>query len=300
MVAVLLALAFTAAVPPAADAADPDVSARFKALFTKGEALYVAGDLGAAIWNFRQADGLLETSEVAYDLAKAYEKLGDDAYSTYYYRLYLRRAPQATDALDVAELVAEALARAEASGRGLLEMESAEVGSVVVQGKRFEELPAATFLPPGDCEVVATLRPGLVRKTAAIRTGKTTTVVLAVTPPLVTVAVEPPTPALRDLGVERRGGPWLTRERVHVGAVVGAAVGLTSLFAGIALGSMSASDVGRYRRERTQLTRREAEALAASANSKGTAANVLLIGGGLLTVAGGVTFAFTLPEPGVK
>ena len=41
------------------------------------------------------ADRQLATPEVIYDLAKCHEKLGDVAFATYYYRLYLKRSPAA-------------------------------------------------------------------------------------------------------------------------------------------------------------------------------------------------------------
>ncbi len=298
MLAAVLALVVSAA--PSSPELSPEDAAKFKALFTQGESLYSEGDLGAAIWNFKQADQLRQTPEVAYDLAKAYQKLGDEAYTAYYFRLYMRRAPNAPDALEVAELLGDMLERAEATGRGLLEVEAAEEGSVVVQGKRYEELPVAAFLAPGDYEVSAQLRSGAALRTVSIRTGKTTTVALSAAPPLVTA--EPPSsppPAVAGLGVSR-GLQLPSRETLHTASVVSGAVGLTALVVGMALGSMSSSDVGRYRREHNELTLTQAQALASAANGKGTAANVLLIGGGLLTAGSGAAFYFTLPEPGGK
>lgn len=299
MLVAVLALALGAA--PASEAPADD-AARFKALFTQGESLYAEGDLGAAIWNFKQADLLRQTPEVAYDLAKAYQKLGDEAYTSYYFRLYLRRAPNASDALEVAELLGDALERAEATGRGLLEVEAAEEGSVVVQGKRYEELPMAAFLAPGDYEIAAELRSGPARRTVSIRTGKTTAVSLSAGPPLVTFEAPPsPPPAVADLGVSQSPRPALpSRETLHIASMAGSAVGLTALIAGVALGSLSSADGSRLRREHSELTLTEAQALAGSANGKGTAANVLLVGGGLLTAGAAVTFYFTLPEPGMQ
>src|SRR5688572_13792922 len=128
---------------------------RFKSYFTKGEELYTQGEYGAAIWNFRQADSIRLTPEVAFDLAKCHEKLGDVAFSTFWYRQYLKRAPNANDALDVAERVGTVLARAEGEGRGLLELQSNGAVELVVNKVRFAEPPVAMFLPPGEYEVAA-------------------------------------------------------------------------------------------------------------------------------------------------
>ena len=112
---------------------------RFKVYFTQGETLYQQGDYGAAIWNFRQADSIRITPEVAFDLAKCHEKLNDVAFATFWYRQYLKRAPNATDALDVAERVGNVLARAEGEGRGLLEVTSPGATDLTVNKASFAE-----------------------------------------------------------------------------------------------------------------------------------------------------------------
>src|SRR5205085_1953309 len=85
--------------------------AEFKALYERGEALYQAGDYLTAVKTFRQADAIRATPEVAFDLAQAYLKLGDKAGTIHAYRLYLRRAPKASDAGEISEKVKTALAR---------------------------------------------------------------------------------------------------------------------------------------------------------------------------------------------
>src|SRR5438874_364457 len=101
--------------PSAADVSLPGATEQehFKTFFTKGEQLYGQGEYGAAIWNFREAETIRLTPEVAFDLAKCHEKIGDLAFATFYYRQYLKRAPNASDALDVAERVGTVLAKAE-------------------------------------------------------------------------------------------------------------------------------------------------------------------------------------------
>jgi hypothetical protein len=156
---------------------------RFKAYFTQGEQLYGQGEYGAAIWNFRQADRIRVTPEVAFDLAKCHEKLNDVAFATFYYRQYLKRAPNANDALDVAERVGTVLAKAEAEGRGLLEVMSPGAVDVAINKSSFAEAPVAVFLAPGEYEVTATFPSGVKKMVAQIRTGKTTPISFEPMPP---------------------------------------------------------------------------------------------------------------------
>ena len=148
-------LAFVLLQAPLAAPGGPAEQERFKAYFTKGESLYGAGEYGAAIWNFRKADTIRLTPEVVYDLAKCHEKLGDVAFTTYYFRQYLKRAPNASDALSVAERVGVVLAQAEAEGRGLLEVVAPGAEQITIGTRTFTEAPAVLFLPPGEFEVSA-------------------------------------------------------------------------------------------------------------------------------------------------
>jgi hypothetical protein len=155
MLALIVALALSAA--PGADSAGAVVpSEGFRALFEEGERLYKQGEYGQAAFTFRRADSLVETPEVAYDLGKCHERMGDVAHALYYFRLYLRRAPRAGDALEIAERVSTLLVQVEKSGRGLLEVEAHAPGTLWVSGTELPGFPAAILLPPGEHELVAT------------------------------------------------------------------------------------------------------------------------------------------------
>lgn len=298
MLPVVLLVGLTAApvVAPAVDVSAED-QVRFKTFFTRGEELYSQGDYGGAIWNFRQADAIRATPEVAYDLAKCHEKLGDAAFSAFYYRLYLKRAPGAGDALEVAERIAEALAHAEAEGRGLLEVEAPVKGSVVVDEKFYPEFPAALFLPPGDYELVASFASGARRQTVSIRTGKSTSVELEPFPPPLLAAWSVSDPAVVQLDAPPAGtlpSAELRKASYAVLAASGVALALGTVF-----GALASADAGRLEHERSALTVSQAGAIAASANARGGTANALWIIGGAGAVAGGVLFGMTLPELGL-
>lgn len=255
---------------------------RFKAYFTQGETLYQQGEYGAAIWNFRQADSIRVTPEVAFDLAKCHEKLQDLAFSTFWYRQYLKRAPNANDALDVAERVGTVLARAEGEGRGLLELVSPGAVDVIVNKARFAEPPVALFLPPGEYEISARFPAGVKTMVTQIRTGKTSP-----------VAFEPMPPPLLDASSDEPlviGKPVRSKplNKVRLGSIIGLGVGAVAAGVGIGFGVMSSGDAARCcgpNPDKT-LSVSMAQELASSANSKAIVANAMLWPGiGLLVVS---------------
>ncbi len=268
---------------------------RFKAYFTQGEKLYAQGEYGAAIWNFRLADRQLATPEVIYDLAKCYEKLGDVAFSTYYYRLYLKRSPNATDALDVAERVGNALSKAEADGRGFLEIEVYAVEQITVSNQRYPEGPVALFLAPGDYEVTGEFPGGPRKMVAQLRTGKTTNLVFEpVAPPMVDAVQGAPEAAI---AVGARGPNKHSGLRVTSYVVAG--LGVVALGVGTVLGVMSAGQASQLQTDKS-LNPSRAQALANSANQNGLGANILFGAGGALVAGGVVMWIVSIPEPGMK
>ncbi len=161
-------------------------------LHARRVAVRVQGEYGAAIWNFRQADKIRVTPEVAFLIwPSAAEKLNVDvAFATFYYRQYLKRAPNASDALDVAERVGTVLAQAEAEGRGLLEVLSPGAVDVAINKASFAEAPVAVFLAPGEYRSDGVVPLGRERRwSRKIRTGKTTPVAFEPMPsPLIDAA----------------------------------------------------------------------------------------------------------------
>ncbi|MBX5481277.1 MAG: hypothetical protein IRZ16_05425 [Myxococcaceae bacterium] len=276
----------------------PAEQAQFKAYVLEGEKQFEAQEYGAAIWNFRAADALRVTPELAYNLAKAHEKIGDAPMAAYYYRLYLRRAPEAADALEVAEILGDILSKMEAEGRGLVELESSAPGEIVIDHHRFPQAPVAVFLPPGDFEVQMLGpdgAPRLTRKVSVI-TGRAVLEQLEpVPPPLLTAEGEPV--AVSGLSGMSAARPSV-RSVAHVSSWVLMGASVAALGVGTAFGALSRSEVARLE-DRSALTVSQAQALARSAGSKGATANVLWLAGGAGLLAGGAVFAFTFPEPGM-
>ena len=266
----------------------------FKVRFEAGEKLFQAGDYGAAIWSFQAAEAMRVTPEVAYDLAKCHEKLGDVAFMTLWYRQYLKRAPQASDALTVAERVGTVLAAAEAEGRGLLEVDARGATDITVQGRTFPEGPAAIFLPPGEYSLEAKFPSGPKRMVVQVRTGKTTTTAFEPLPPPLMDAVE----GLPD-SVLAQGPKGPGPKPLRVGSYVAFGAGVAALAAGTVLGVLSRVDGERLYADKT-LTVSQADVLAEQANTQGAVANVLWGVGGAAAGAGILMFVFSMPEPGMQ
>jgi hypothetical protein len=262
---------------------------RFKAYFTQGESLYQQGEYGAAIWNFRQADSIRVTPEVAFDLAKCHEKIGDVAFSTFWYRQYLKRAPNASDALDVAERVGNVLARAEGEGRGLLEVQSPGAVDLTVNKASFAEGPVAVFLPPGEYELSARFPSGVKTMVAQIRTGKTTP-----------VAFEPMPPPLLDASnaevIVTGRPPSRPTNKVRLLGFVSAGLGLVGLGIGVPFGALSVSNASKCcsMTPDPMLSALQREDLSHTANTQAVIGNTAVgIGAGLL-VLGATLFVLTL------
>jgi tetratricopeptide (TPR) repeat protein len=264
---------------------------RFKAWFTRGEQLFEQGDFGAAIYNFRKADGLRVTPEVAFDLAKCHEKLGDLAYAIHYYRVYLRRAPNATDALEVAEKVGTALAAAEADGRGFLEVESAGASELILNGREFPESPLALFIAPGDYELSAKFPSGPKKMVVQVRTGRAVHVDFEPQPPpLLAVSDALPAGALE--------GDAAPVRPLRVVGLVTASVGVAALVTGTVLGVLARADATRAQDKALRFP--DAQAAASAANTKGLVADVLWGVGGAALAGGVIMFVFSMPEPGME
>lgn len=271
-------------------------SQRFKAAFERGEAHFQKGDFGAAIASFKEADRARVTPEVAYDLAKCFEKLGDEAYTTFYYRLYMRRAPSAPDTLEVAEKVGTTIARVEIEGLGFLELDAPRANAVTLLGQRYPEPPVARFLPPGDYEVSAEFPNGSKTMSVQIRTGKTTTIHFEpLAPPMVPIE-NALSAELVAKGVDSAVAPGPSALRVGSYVVVG--VGLAALASAIALGVSSSADAASSMNRMQSVS--QAQGLADAANGKAVGANLLYGLGGAAVAGGALMFIFSMPEPGMK
>lgn len=95
----LIGLAVLSGVSARPAAADPRSDA--KAHYLKGKALFDAKDYANAIAEFKAADALAPSGVNDYNIALAYDALGDAAQATTYYKSYLARVPAAANKAEV-------------------------------------------------------------------------------------------------------------------------------------------------------------------------------------------------------
>jgi len=157
---------------PRPDVAEGEQLAQARAYLSRGERLFKEGDFESALWNYQQASARQPSPAATLGTAECYERLADRAYAVYYYRAYLRRAPNAADGLEIAERIGELLFSEQEKGRGLLEVESSAPAKGSVDGRPSSALPVASFLPLGDHEVVVEFASGRQKRTVSLKRSK--------------------------------------------------------------------------------------------------------------------------------
>ncbi len=264
--------------------------------FARAEALSAANDDAAAIALYREAEYYKGTPDSAKRLAKAYEKLGDGAFATLYYRLALARAPESADAAQLAHSVGTFLGKAGSEGKGMVEIFAPRATKLTVQGKQFPAAPLAFFTTPGDYEVEGLFPAGKKTAKVHVKSGQVTTLNFEpLQPPLLT-AEQALSEAAIAKGLTADEGPPANVLRIV--SIIAMGVGVAAVGGGIVLGVSSASDAKQA--QNLMLSRAQRQEFANSANAKALPANAMMIAGGAALVAGGVMFYFSLPEPGMK
>ncbi|HEY8770446.1 MAG TPA: PEGA domain-containing protein, partial [Thermoleophilaceae bacterium] len=92
--------------PPSDEAATEARRAEAKSKYEEGADAYAAGHFKDAVDLFLAADHLAPSAPLSFNIARAYEKLGDDAGALRWYRDYLRRSPEVGNAEAVRTLIA--------------------------------------------------------------------------------------------------------------------------------------------------------------------------------------------------
>jgi tetratricopeptide (TPR) repeat protein len=159
-------LAMITGVGPARAADAPDASApneqqrsEAKARYEAGVAAYTAGHYKDAVDLFLAADRLAPSSPLSFNIARAYEKLGDDSGALRFYRDYLRRTPNAQNATDVGALVKRFEERLKAKGVQQMTVLSTPTGATVaLDGAPVGVTPATLDMPPGQHHLALMLR----------------------------------------------------------------------------------------------------------------------------------------------
>jgi tetratricopeptide (TPR) repeat protein len=145
---------------PEGDAALSDARrADAKAKYEQGAAAYAAGRFKDAVDLFLEADALAPSAPLSFNIARAYEKLGDDSGALRWYRDYLRRSPDAANAKDVQGAVEKLEDRLAKKGVQQLSVMSTPSGATVaVDGRPVGVTPWTGDLLPGRHRLELSLR----------------------------------------------------------------------------------------------------------------------------------------------
>ncbi|MCU0698758.1 MAG: hypothetical protein MUC96_19830 [Myxococcaceae bacterium] len=264
--------------------------------FARGEAMAAKNEDAVAIALWREAEAFKGTPQSAQRLARAYEKLGDGAFATLYYRLALARAPESAEAPTMAQSVGTLLGKAGSEGKGLIEVFAPRASKLVVQGREFPPGPVAMFAAPGEYEVLATFPGGVKSTRVRVKGGQVASLHFEpVQPPLVTVDQALPEAAIARGALNDEGPP---PNVLRIASIIAMGLGVAAAGGGIGLGVSSSQDAAQA--QNTMIPRAQRQQFADSANAKAVPANTLMIAGAAAVLAGGVMFFFSLPEPGTK
>ncbi len=260
-----------------------------KRWFARGVEYYRAARYPEAVSAFLEADKQVPSPALSFNIARAYEQLGDTSSTLRWYRDYLRRDPDARNAADVKDRI-NALAT-ELSQRGVQQLTVLSVPSgatVSIDGLPIGVTPFTGELPPGKHRVLLGL-PGYREEGSEVLLGahlpSELSIALQAEPQRfdrpAAAQTEPPAAARTDQasGPRRFGvAPWLL-----------AGTGVAGLGGALGFELARRADERDARKAPNQLAY-QAELEAAERDQ--TTARVLLgVGGGLL-VTGGVMLIF--------
>ena len=159
----LVLLASPTLAQPGDAAPDPTTDAgkraEGKARYERGAEAYSTGRFKDAIDLFLQADALAASAALSFNIARAYEKIGDDASSLQWFRDFRRRAPDAKNGPEVDERIHALEAALAKKGVQQVTVLSRPLGAtVIVDEQPLGVTPFTGQLAPGVHRVVLSLR----------------------------------------------------------------------------------------------------------------------------------------------
>lgn len=260
-----------------------------KAKYQQGAEAYSAGHYKDAVDLFLAADHLAPSAPLSFNIARAYEKLGDDSGALRWYRDYVRRNPTAANADSVHALITQLASSLQKKGVQQLTVLSSPPGATVtIDDQPLGVTPWTGELSPGPHHALITQR-GYVDAAHDFSLSPSEPLDLSVRlqqqlEPSAPVASAQPTPVQNQKSVASQ--PAASR-----GPKLGLVPWVT-LGAGVAaLGGALTFELLRRSSEqdaKAQLTQLGYQDRLQSEQSRQTSARVFLGIGGALVVAGGV------------
>jgi hypothetical protein len=288
-----LLAAFALVVLPSIAWADKNSDA--KAHFKKGKDAYSQARYQEAIAEFEQANTLRPAAVLHFNIAQAYEKLGDIPKALTSYHTYLREDPAASDAASVNVAIHNLEKRLAERGVQQLLVYSSPVGATVaIDGHPSGPTPLAIELPPGTHQVLLS-KDGYINASKQVVTSTDKSLELDFTlqkgtgAPLVIAADPITTPDVPKADPKPDPKPDLTPKtdpnavggvttpavagKSHTFTYITAAVTGAALITAVVLGAAASSSASSLRDGQTR-NNTEVNAVAGRAKSQATASNV--------------------------
>ena len=135
---------------PSAEAAGDAQRSEAKSKFNEGVAAFAEHRYADAVAAFRKADTIAPSAVLSFNIARSYEHLDDVSSALRWYRDYLRRMPNATNAADVQGRVSTLAAKLAERGLQQLTVLSTPAGATVfVDGQGVGVAPVTAEVAPG-------------------------------------------------------------------------------------------------------------------------------------------------------
>jgi len=267
-----------------------------KARYERGVEAYSAGRFKDAIDLFLQADALAPSAALSFNIARAYEKIGDDAATLQWYRDFRRRAPDAKNGPEVDARIRTLEGVLAKKGVQQVTVFSTPPGAtVIVDDKPLGVTPFTGQLAPGEHHLVLTLK-GYSDATQSLALpadhAEDVTVALSPAPDAggaPVVAATSSVSATEDKGANpapERSGP-----RFGIWPWVGVGAGAATLGASLAFEMSRRSAESKAEGDDTQVGYKDK---LDSMRSRQTTARVLAAVGGALVLTGGALLVVDL------
>jgi len=150
----------TPSLAPKVDLEGPEAEAkeRARALFQQGVAAYREGNFYQAVEIFLQTQRIYPDTQLCFNIARAYENLGNGSAALRYYRDYLRQADRPSDGAEVRERVRELQQQiAERGVQQLTVLSKPESATVLLDGRPVGITPWTGETYPGKHRLALTL-----------------------------------------------------------------------------------------------------------------------------------------------
>ncbi|HEX3773770.1 MAG TPA: PEGA domain-containing protein [Polyangiaceae bacterium] len=258
--------------------------AQAKAKYEQGVELYRNERYADAVRFFLEADALSPSAALSFNIARAYEKLADDAATLRWYRNYLRLNPEAANATEVRQSIQTlSLSLAKKGIQQLTVLSTPAGATVAIDNRALGVTPLTIELKPGKHHALVTLR--------GFRDAATDFTLSAPAPldlPFELQVAPAELPPL-SAGASETGAAHEARRRFGVAPYITLAAGA------VALGGAALFEISRRSAEdsvQSDKTQLAAERDIDVMNNRQTTARVLLGVGGVLVATGGALLVF--------